>query len=584
MASVISGLIRPASNPHWNKKQGVKGGFSWAPTVTYPKPGEAIPPERLTELLRDSKYFRERFFWIIDSDGKQVAYRQNPSQIDYYHKKTSHDLILKARKMGFSTEVEGDFLYDCMTIPNITAVTMAHREDDAKVHLERLRFYIKTCGTKDLKIEVPVQRDNQTEIYFPETNSYYWIGTSGARGWGRGRTINRGHLSEIAHYEDPAVVTGVLEAIPDGPNSRRVLETTANGIGDVFHSMWVDACDTNSNSPYTGHFFAWWQDPRYTIPEYAMPFNFNPTDEERSWMEAYKLTPNQVMWYRRKKGAMADKSLMVQEYPHNADSAFISSGRHYFDLGQLTVMESKVRKPDWVGFLRDDGKNVKFTANEEGELSIWAMPVRGRQYLMGCDVGLGVKDGSFSTAPVFDRASHELVAEWRGRISPEKFGNAAVDLALFYNNAIIAPESNNAGILMIAAIHNRKYPHIVNSSQFFQDMQDQYGLPTNERTKSQYMGALRSAIEDLTYVEHSKIALSELRSTVTNESGKIVSNHSAKGDEKGAHLDCVIARAIALFCLRHLTIDESYRSSEGTGTTRMVTCFAPGKTRWNRRG
>ena len=64
---------------------------------------------------------------------------------------------------------------------------------------------------------------NRNELSFPKTNSYFYIGTAGARKFGRGDTITHLHCSEIAFWQDPkSLVSGLYQAVPrTGPGCRR---------------------------------------------------------------------------------------------------------------------------------------------------------------------------------------------------------------------------------------------------------------------------------------------------------------------------------------------------------------------------
>src|SRR3990167_5802136 len=219
----------------------------------------AVPtPDSVIPKLKDSKYFRETFFHIVNRDEQTVPFEQNVAQSKYYVDQSDDDLILKARHLGFSSEIEGDFLFDCMSTPNTNAVTMAHTLDDTHVHMQRIKYYIKSMRNSSNPIEVPLEAENSIELYLPNQNSYYWIGTAGATGWGRGRQVTRFHGSEVAHWKDQAVLTAVLNARSKRAKTR--LETTANGM-EKFAELWFDAEDPAVNSPWKQHFFAWWMDP-----------------------------------------------------------------------------------------------------------------------------------------------------------------------------------------------------------------------------------------------------------------------------------------------------------------------------------
>jgi hypothetical protein len=523
----------------------------------------------LVEKLKIPKFFIERFFWIVDKDRQRVPFKFNLPQQKFYENHSNNDLILKARKEGFSSLIEAMWLHACMFRENENVVTMAHTEADTKIHLDRVRDYMTNMGLQDQPMQVEVDTDNQREIYFPRTNSRYWIGTAGAKAFGRGRDITRLHLSEVAHYSDPAVITGVMEACV--PNAWKVLETTANGVGEMFHKLWKESSDPQSGSPWKRHFFAWFEDPSNRI---AVPQNITVrlTSSEEKMKRTYTLDLGQILWYRKKRAEMVEKEKMPQEYPSNDQEAFLSSGRHCFNIQKLADKKAQVTAPQYVGDVADDGDKLRFVANPEGTLKVWKMPRTGRSYLISADSGEGVPEGDYSVAQVLDRSSWEQVAVWRARIDPGAFGRVLVDLGNWFNTAILAPELNNHGWATIEAIKTMKYPHLLNTKQLWNEHETQRdGFPTNDKTRNLIITATRNAVDDDTVFIHDNVTLEEMESFVQNErTGKFEA-------QLGSHDDCVISLGIGIYCLKFLTVDESYgRHSEHKRTSPILTTSVVG--------
>lgn len=505
--------------------------------------------EARKRIATDSKYWIEHFLYIIDKNRKKIPFIFKPAQVKYSKEQTLNDLILKSRKEGFSSEIEAEFLHACIFGKNENCVTMAHTWDDTQIHLDRVKFYLETMGLKNIQVEVPLDKDNQRELFFPHSNSRYWIGTAGSRGFGRGRDITKLHLSEVAHYQDQTVLTGVLEACV--PGARKVMETTAFGVGEAFYNLWKEAKDPDSGSPWKPHFFAWFDDPGNSTP---IPYGvtFRMTDLESKMKSQYKLTNEQVYWYRNKRASMTDKTLMPQEHPSNDQEAFLSSGRHAFDLVKIQEKKLKCRPPLHIGELIDDGKEIKFHADVEGRLRVWKLPRLGRRYLISADISEGIQGGDYARFDVLDRASYEQVATWRGYINPGDFGRMLVSAAIFYENAVLIPELNNHGWATVEAIKAEKYPHLLKTTILWKDEPEKEGFPQNERTRNQIITALRNANDDDTVYINDPQSLAEMETFIQNErTGKFEA-------QKGCHDDCVISLAIGAYCLNFLTVDESY--------------------------
>ena len=200
---------------------------------------------------------------------------------------------------------------------------------------------------------------------------------------------------------------------------------------------------------------------------------------------------------------------------------------------------------------------------------------------MPADVAEGVANGAFSVAPLFDRASWDLVAELRLRVNPGEFGRMMCVLGEYYGWALAAPEMNNHGFASIEAMHAWKgkgYPHILLTTDLWPDATEKEGFPTSEATKTSAITSLRNLVEDMGYYERSPVAIEEMRHAVFNEEGKVVSERAASKhglEKKKLHLDCVTTRWIMAYCMRHVGLDTTYREPEGSRSPIVVTSIVP---------
>lgn len=513
-------------------------------------------------LISDPAFCIETFFHILNKDRVMVPFLLNPPQRKYYENLSHFDLILKARKEGFSSLIEAIFLHRCMFLENRRAVTMSHEMESTMRHFEKIRYYLKTMGLEDITFEFDMEKETGHQLTFKKTNSTYWIGTAGAKAFGRGDDITDLHLSEVAWYTNQEMLTGVLEACV--PNAYRVMETTGNGM-ETFYRLWkeAEARDTGDKeimSPWKRHFFAWFEDPTNVLPK-PTESTYRPTSQEAQIMKAHTLSVEQMLWWRAKRAAMTDKALMPQEYPSSPDEAFLSSGRPAFDRQKLKLKrEFAVKSPPLPGDqgdIEDDGAKIQFIPNAEGPLRIWKRPRPGRQYLISADVAEGVPGGNWSVGQVFDRASHEQVAVYRIRMNPGAWGRKLVELGRYYNNAVLAPENNNVGHGTIEAIKGEEYPHLLNTKELWGDDEaEKEGFPTTEKHRNQIITALRICVDNDDVYFHDPITISEMETFIQNEdTGKFEA-------QEGCEDDCVISAGIGVYCLNHLTVDETYRPEQ----------------------
>ncbi len=537
-----------------------------------------MSPAETLQRLADPKYFIERFFYIVDRSARKVPFLFNLPQQRYYEHRTPFDLILKARKEGFSTLIEAIWLHACMFFQNEKAVTMSHEMESTKRHFMRVKFFMTSMGVgEEIRMSIDTDKESEKMITFPRTNSSYWIGTAGAKGFGRGDDITRLHLSEVAHYENQTVLDGVLRACTD--NAWRVMETTAKGVGELFHRTWVEASDPKSGSPWKPHFFAWYDDPRNrrTIPKGV---TFRLTQLETDMKAQYELDDEQINWYRCTRAEMLDKSLMPQEHPSNPDEAFLYSGLPAFNLKKVQEMKRRARlqPPAYVGRLHDNGEQIEFIDDEDGELRIWEAPRDRATYLISADPAEGLVNGDFSVQHVFDRSNWKCVATYRKRIAPGQFGRAMVTLGEFYNNALLCPELNNHGWAVLEAIDAEKYPHVLQTVDLWgEDEPQKRGWPQTDKNRNRALTAARNAIDQMTVPIWDMQTLSEMETFVKNP------NADRWEAMEGFHDDCVLSFMIGVYCLGHLTKDEAYSTYRESvqrrvqGSPIMTTSLLPKK-------
>src|SRR5690606_37607220 len=153
--------------------------------------------------------------------------------------------------------------------------------------------------------------------------------------------------SEVAFFPDAkTTMLGLLQAVPDQPNTLVVLESTANGVGDWFHEMWQKA--EKGENEFTPIFLPWFIQPEYTRPfrteaereQFIQEVEATHVDAngetvytyEKQLMEKHDLTYEQLNWRRWTiaNKCQGDEILFMQEYPSTPEEAFISSGRPVF--------------------------------------------------------------------------------------------------------------------------------------------------------------------------------------------------------------------------------------------------------------
>lgn len=260
-------------------------------------------------------------------------------------------LILKGRQQGCSTYVGARYYHATTWASGIRTFILTHEDQATQNLFEMVNRYHDHCPAA---VKPSTGAANAKELFFDKLDSGYKVGTAGTKGVGRSSTIQLFHGSEVAFWPNADThAAGVLQAVPEEDGTEVILESTANGIGNLFHQKWSDA--ERGIGDYIAIFVPWyWQD------EYrkAVPDGFQLDAEEEEYQSLYGLDLEQMAWRRNKISELKDASLFKQEYPATAAEAFQMSGHDSFI------------KPSLVARAR------KFEAEESGPLIVGLDPAR----------------------------------------------------------------------------------------------------------------------------------------------------------------------------------------------------------------
>lgn len=219
---------------------------------------------------------------------------------------------------------------------------------------------------------------------------------------------------------------------------------------------------------------------------------------------------------------------------------FLVPGRPVFKVASLRqYLEGCV--PGDKGYLRREGKEIRFEPDAAGYLEVWEEPQDGVEYVVGADVAEGLAHGDYSTAVVYRRDTGAHVALWHGHIDADLFGDELAMLGYWYNEAVLAPEANNHGLTTITRLKHLSYPNIYRMMQLGKSTdkeQPRYGWYTSGTSKPLMIGHLQGAIRQMSLQTKSKRFVDEAFSFVRDDKGEM-------GAVSGKWDDVVMAAAIA---------------------------------------
>lgn len=283
----------------------------------------------LQPYRQDFLHYAPRALRIKQKNGTITHLALNRAQI-YIHHRAEEQLkatgkvrmnLLKGRQQGASTYAGARFYWKTSTRPGMLALILTHLQDTTDALFGMTKRYHDLCPN-DLR---PVTaKSNDNELVFSELDSGYVVATAGNRkGVGRGRTFQLLHGSEVAFWPNAHEhMAGLGQTIPDVLGSEIIKESTANGVGNVFHQDWMSAA--RGETDYINVFVPWYWQSEYQRP--VLPgFILDP--DERDYLERYEARGMRIehMVWRRAKLATdlrGDVALFNQEYPAEPNLAF----------------------------------------------------------------------------------------------------------------------------------------------------------------------------------------------------------------------------------------------------------------------
>lgn len=462
-------------------------------------------------LLKGFIYFCETYWHIRHPSRGRIKFELFDAQIETVRSwlSTRYSLILKARQIGFSTLVAAYAYWLAFFYPDRPILMLSRTEREAIKLLAKAKY-----GRQFLPEWMDFRGGpcNVTQTKLEFTNGSYIESLPSASDPARGESAYLVVVDEMAFLPNSEEAWSAIEPVAD-VGGRVIMLSTANGEGNLFHKLWVEA-STGSNR-FTPLFFPW---------------SANGRTED---------------WYESKKLDMEDWRL-AQEYPDNADDAFLRSGRPVFDLeGLRNIVTSP---PIERGYL---DRNRKFV-NDGGALAVWEFPQPNGKYVIGADPAQGLEHGDYSSAHVINARNYEVVATWHGHVDPDLFGSDILaGIGNWYNQALVGVESNNHGLTVLKALQQARYFPIYYERTMRTKRAtptETLGFRTTQVTKPVIIDGLAKALREIPgMVLHCANTVAELRTFTRDEKGKM----------SGSPLDDrTMSLAIANEMLKYVWMDQ----------------------------
>jgi|HubBroStandDraft_4_1064222.scaffolds.fasta_scaffold23846_2 hypothetical protein len=498
-------------------------------------------------------------------------------------------VVLKASQVFMTSSASAEIFRRVPFFPGRRCLMVADSQAHVDLIFQYFDQYVKSYTENPYGVEwnsAILLPELTAEKHASGAQTYQWangssilVGTANNPDIGRSAPYNWALLSEAAFYRDmPALMTGLMQRVPQSPDSGVIVESTPNGMGGGFYDLCQLAMDPTRRSGWAFVFFGYHEHPEYRAAPKALGYAdlaaFQKSLSRAEWEEQqkYNLTLEQLAWRRRQIETACEGRLerFQREFPGNPQEAFPVSGRSIFDMGVLAKMPVIDTAPAGRLDVFEVGpeKKVQFLPSSDGrgELTVYVPPVKGRNYCIGIDhaegIDPGAKTGSsdpdYCSASVLDAATGEQVCKLRQRYEPRPWAQRVYWLGAWYNWAFLTPEQKAVGKAVIGHLLELGYPtYLIYSAQ--RDPSDrrpallqELGYDTNAVSRPMLVSALDTAIRERAIQIHDPVTIAECQQFVRKPNGR---------EEGIKHDDDVFGLALAVIGLGSARRAFAYRDA-----------------------
>lgn len=447
---------------------------------------DEITSAKINALKTNFPYYAKNILRISLKDGSNVPFVLNTPQkrlheeLEAILKKKGklRVIIVKGRQLGCSTYVQGRFFWKLYWANKaLKAFILTHREDST----QGLFDMTKNFWENDDSVFRPALKEaSKKKLTFADNKASYQVSTAGADEVGRGMTLQYWHGSEVGFWEKADThVAALQQAVADVPGSEIILESTAQGVGNLFHRYTMASLQKKLD--FDVIFIPWFWSDEYRTTLTSDVWG-KPDEEGRlphippEWAKygnANDLTYDQVYWaYNKNKELAAAIGESIgkpcwkfrQEYPANLLEAFQTSGENSFIAPELV---SAARKPQ--GTVVGRGRIILGVDVARG-------PERGESDGDGSGNGSAysgaAKERKGDKVGIIDRCGRVLGGRVCERIDPQGDLNYVAAQVAHYIHKIRPDEVNidatGMGVGLVDMLRNMGYGNIVNPVGFAQ--------------------------------------------------------------------------------------------------------------------
>ena len=431
---------------------------------------ELSKDEILKEIVKSGKdpaYFINNYCRISHPIKGLIPFKMYDFQRDLIHEFDDYrfNVILKARQLGISTITGAYVAWLMLFHRDKNVLVIATKFGTASNLVKKVKAMIKNLPEWMQITDIAI--DNRASFELSNGSQIKASSTSGDAG--RSEALSLLVIDEAAHVEGlDELWTGLYPTLSTG--GRCIALSTPNGVGNWFHEICSKAESGENDFNLT-----------------VLPWEVHP-DRGQQWFD--KETRNM------------SKRQIAQELRCN----FNMSGETVFDSGDIQRMKEGCEDP-------------KYRTGFDRNLWIWREYDKSADYFISADVARG--DGNdFSVFHVIKIDTSEIVAEYKGKPTPDIFSEVLLSAGKEYGNAMLVVENNTVGFSVLEKLINRGYSNVYYSKKSTHEYVESYigeymstaipGFATTQKTRPLIIAKMEEFVRNKLIKIYSKRIVGEM--------------------------------------------------------------------------
>jgi len=331
------------------------------------------------------------------------------------------NIVLKFRQAGITELISMYCLWLAMFHPNKNIVIISIKDRVAKKVLKKIKYMYKNLPDH---IQVPIVNGRRgeygtaQEMQFSNGSLISSIPTT--EDAGRSEAVSLLVIDEAAIVRWANIIwAAAFPTLSTGGSS--IVNSTPYGVGNWYHNQWVNAINNNASTSFTAIRLRWQMHP----------------ERDQVWYDSMS------------------EALGPRRTAQEIDGDFLTSGHTVFDLADIKGIEDCL------------SEHIPISTRMGGQIRIFDAPRKKSEYYIGSDVSTG-RSRDFSSFTIMDRLGEE-VGCGKMKISTDKLADLLNELGRTYNNALVAPESNDIGLAVTNKLQSLNYPNLYYSTKILKE-------------------------------------------------------------------------------------------------------------------